>query len=102
MLGRRPFRDLVHTQLDLFCLDEAQLLDEAREAEAGWRKAGRDEAEEVYGDWQLIADAIGERLLDLRETYAAALAENTADGYRGSFDRAAAKRLPRFVGMLER
>lgn len=100
-LGRRPFADLVGRQLDLFVADEAALLDEARAAEIGWQRAGREDAEEAYGDWQLVADAIGERLLDLRGTYAATLPEDMADRYHASFDRAAAKRFPRFVGVLE-
>ena len=72
-LRRRRFAELVDRQLDLFAADEATLLEEAREAEEAWTRAGREDAEEAFGDWQLIADAIAERLLDLRETYAATL-----------------------------
>lgn len=100
-LGRRPFADLVRRQLDLLAQDQAALLAEAREAETAWQRAGRDDAEEAYGDWQLVADAIAERLLDLRETYAATLEEDAADAYRRAFGRAAAKRFPRFTTLLE-
>jgi hypothetical protein len=101
MFGGRPFRDLVRTQLDLFTTDEAALLEEAREAEKAWQQAGREDAEEVYGDWQLVADAIAERLLDIRETYAAALDGPAAVGYRGAFDRETKRRYPRFAWLLD-
>ena len=99
-LWRRPFADLVRRQLDLLAEDEAVLLTEAREAEIAWLRTGRDDAEEAYGDWQLVADAVGERLLDLRETYFSTLDESAAEAYRRSFGKAAAKRLPRFVELL--
>ena len=100
-LGRRPFADLVQRQLDLFVADEAALLEEAHAAEVTWQRTGRDEAEEAYGDWQLIADAIAERLLDLRETYAGTLDETVSETYRGVFDRRARKRLPHFTTLLD-
>ena len=99
-LWRRPFADLGRRQLDLFAEDEAALLAEAREAEAVWQRTGRDDAEEAYGDWQLIADAVGERLLDLSETYSSTLDESAAEAYRRSFAKATAKRFPRFVELL--
>jgi len=100
-LGRRLFADLVRRQLDLFAEDEAALLDEARAAEVAWQRAGRDVAEEAYGDWQLVADALGERLLDVRETYAATLDETMTASYRQAFDKATSKRFPRFAALLD-
>ena len=100
-LWRRPFADLVGRQLDLFAEDEGALLAEARTAETAWLRTGRDDAEEAYGDWQLVADAVGERLLDLRETYVATLDEGAVDAYRRAFGKAAAKRFPRFAGLLD-
>jgi hypothetical protein len=94
------FDELVRRQLDLFAEDEAGLLEEAREADDAQTRAERDEAEELYGDYQLVVDAIGERLLDLRETYAATLEAGAADEYRDAFNRAALKRFPRFTGLL--
>ena len=99
-LWRRPFADLVRRQLDLFAEDEAALLAEARAAELTWQRTSRDEAEEAYGDWQLIADAVGERLLDLRETYSSTLDESAAEAYRRSFGKAAVKRFPRFAELV--
>jgi hypothetical protein len=92
--------DLVRTQLDLFAEDEADLLAEARDADHAWTHADRGAAEELYGDYQLVVDAIGEQLLDIRETYAAALADDVAEEYRAVFTRAATKRFPRYVSLL--
>ena len=96
----RRFDDLVGTQLDLFAEDEADLLAEAKSAEAAWTRAGRDEAEELYGDYQLEVDAIADRLLDVRETYASTLADDAADEYRATFTRRATKRFRRYASLL--
>lgn len=100
MLRRGRFRELVETQLELFATDEAELLQEAEEADAAWTNAGRDETEELYGDYQLVVDAIGERLYDIRETYAGTLDDDAAADYRDAFDTAARKRFRRFTAFL--
>ncbi len=100
-LGRPGrFDELVTRQLDLFAADEADLLTEAVEAEDAWNRAGRDEAEEAYGDYQLVVDAIADRLLDVRETYAATLDDDTAGEYRAAFNRAAGRRYRRYASLL--
>ena len=101
MLRRSRFRDLVARQLDLFAADEAELLDEAEEADAAWTSADRDETEERFGDYQLVADAIAERLYDVREAYASTLEDGAAGEYRDAFNAAALKRFRRFAGFLE-
>ena len=101
MFRRGRFHDLVERQLDLFEVDETRLLEEAREADAAWTSAGADESEERYGDYQLVVDAVGERLYDLRETYASALDEQVAEEYRSAFNRAATKRFRRFASLLD-
>jgi hypothetical protein len=98
---RRRFDELIRTQLEIFVEDEADLLAEASDADAAQSKAGRDEAEELYGDYQLVVDAIGDRLLDLRETYAATLPDDAADEYRKAFTDAATKRFPRYATLLD-
>lgn len=98
---RGRFTDLVSRQLDLFAEDEAELLEEAREADDAWTVAGREEAEELYGDYQLVVDALAERLLDVRETYAHTLDGGVADEYREEFTRAARKRFGRYAGLLD-
>ena len=101
MIFRRArFGDLVERQLELFA-SETELLDEAAEADAAWTSADADETEELYGDFQLVVDAIGERLYDIRETYASTLDESTAGTYRDEFDAAARKRFGRYASFLE-
>ncbi len=68
-----PFDELVARQLDLFAEDESDLLARGRRGGGRVGAAGRDDAEEAYGDYQLVVDAIADRLLDIRESYAATL-----------------------------
>lgn len=97
---RRRFQELAARQLDLFEA-ETRLLDEAAEADAAWTGADADTSEELYGDYQLVVDAIGEALYDIRETYAATLDEHAADAYRAAFDTAAHRRFGRLAAFLE-
>jgi hypothetical protein len=99
-LRRSRFDELAERQLDLLAADEQELLAEAADAEEAWNRAGRDDAEEAYGDYQLVVDAIADRLLDVREGYAATLDARTADEYRADFGRAARKRFRRFASLL--
>ncbi len=97
---RNRFRDLVERQLDLF-EGETGLLDEAAEADSAWTSANAAESEELYGDYQLVVDAIGTQLHDIRETYAATLDDRTAEDYRRDFDRAARRRFGRLASFLD-
>jgi len=101
MFRRGRFDDLIERQLDVFAADEAALLAEAEEADAAWTHAERSEAEELYGDYQLVVDALAERLYDVREGYASTLDEQTAAVYRGAFNRASVKRFRRLASFLE-
>ncbi len=98
---RGRFADLVGRQLDLFAADDAGLLEDAQQAERAYKSADRDDSEELFGDWQLIVDAVGDRLLDLRETYAATLDDDAGAEYRRAFDRAAASRFRGLTGLLQ-
>jgi hypothetical protein len=98
---RDGLRELVERQLDLFAEDHAGLLAEAEAADAAWTSAGAEESEELYGDYQLVVDAIGEALYDLREGYAATVDANLASVYRASFDKAAQKRFGRPASFLD-
>jgi hypothetical protein len=101
IFGRRGrFADLVRRQLDLFAEDEAELLAELDTAESAYDEAAREDAEEAYGDFQLVLDAGAERLADVRDTYAGTLDEDAAAEYEAAFLRAAAKRFPRLTGLL--
>ena len=97
---RGRFHDLVERQLDLFGADDAELLAEAAEAEKAWNAAGAGEAEEAYGDYQLVVDAIADRLLDIRESYAGTLDEDAAAEYAAEFTRAATHRYRRYATLL--
>jgi hypothetical protein len=99
ILRRRRFHDLVERQLDLF-ESETELLTEAAVTDAAWTTAAADDSEELYGDHQLVVDAIGDALQDIREAYAATLDESTADDYRAEFDAAARKRFGRYASAL--
>jgi hypothetical protein len=100
MFGRGRFAELVGRQLDLFESEEAETLDEAATADREWSRASKEDAEERYGDYQLVVDALADRLLDIRESYAATLDDGTADEYRTAFGGAARKRFRAFAGLL--
>ena len=95
-----PFAELVERDLGLFEVDESELLAEANEAEEAWIRAGRDTAEESYGDFQLVVDAIAERLLALRDTYARTLEEDAAAAYRDTFAVGVARRFRRSASVV--
>ena len=99
-LRRGRFDDVVERQLDLFEVDQASLLAEARTADAAWTNATAEDSEELYGDYQLIVDAVGERLYETRETYAATLDARTATDYCAAFDRAVRRRFRRYSAFL--
>jgi hypothetical protein len=94
------FTDLVERQLDLLLADEADLLSEAELALATWRDADRDGAEEAYGDYQLVVDAIADRLLDVCEGYASTLADDADAEYRQAFARDVARRFRRHASIV--
>ena len=100
VLRRSRFADLVSRQLDLFEQDEAELLEQAAQADDAWTHAAAEESEELYGDYQLVVDDLAERLLGLREAYIRSVDEDAADEYRAAFNRAASRRLRPYTGLL--
>ena len=99
-LRRGAFDDVVERQLALFASDGSALLAEADEAEQAWIRAGREDAEEAYGDYQLVVDAIADGLLELRETYATTLAEDNVDAYRRAFAAGVRRRFRRYRSVV--
>jgi hypothetical protein len=93
---RKPFADVIARQLDLFVRDNLELLEACDAAERAYDRAEREGAEERYGDYQELVETGTELLADLRDNYAATLAEPAAEEYEDAFNRAVAKRLPRF------
>lgn len=94
------FHDLVQRQLDLFGVDDQELLTEAADAERAWNSAPAESAEEAYGDYQLVVDAIADRLLDIRESYSQSLDESAATEYAAEFNRGATRRFRRYATLL--
>ncbi len=94
------FHELVARQLDLFAEDDAELLAEAVEAESAWNSAAADAAEEAYGNYQLVVDAIADRLLDIRESYSRSLDEEAAREYAAEFTTEATRRYRRYATLL--
>jgi hypothetical protein len=99
-LRRGPFDELVERQLSLFVDDERELLLEADEAESAWIRSDRESAEEAYGDFQLVVDAIADRLVETRDTYARTLADDKADEYRRAFAAGVKRRLGRYPSVV--
>jgi hypothetical protein len=93
----RPFADVIERQLDLFEREEAGLIAECEAAEEAYDAADRDEAEERYGDYVDLVETATEALADLRDTFARTLDDEKAEAYEEAFNRAVARRLPRFA-----
>ena len=99
MIFRRRFADVIRTQLDLFVEEEAELIRDCEQAELAYDRAERGEAEERYGDYLDLIETGTEILAGLRDAYADTL-EDAAERYVAEFNRAAARRLPRFASEL--
>jgi hypothetical protein len=98
---RRRFSEVISRQLDLFERDHAELINESEEAERAYDRGGRDDAEERFGDYQDVVETATEILADLRDHFAATLDDAGAEEYEVEFNRAVAKRLPRFSLEIE-
>ena len=96
MKRRGRFADVISRQLDLFVRDNLDLLEACDAAERAYDRAERDEAEERFGDYQELVEDGTEILAELRDNFASTLDEDTAEEYELAFNRAVAKRLPRF------
>jgi hypothetical protein len=99
--GRRRFRDVVERQLDLFEREEEELIHDVDAAEDAYNRAGREEAEERYGDYLDLVETATEALAELRDNYASSLDEDAADEYEDAFNRAVLRRFPRFALEIE-
>jgi hypothetical protein len=92
MFRRGRFSDVIERQLAFFEEDDGDLLDDVDSALEAYDRADRDEAEELYGDYQLAIEAATDRLAELRDTYARALDEPDAERYVREFNRAVVAR----------
>jgi uncharacterized protein YukE len=90
---RRRFSEVVTRQLDVFAADEAEgLLAEVTEMKAKYDRADRGSAEEAYGDYMDIVDAVKDALADMRDRFARTLEDDAVEEYESVFERAAKKR----------
>ena len=102
MILRRRFADLIARQLDLFEEDNAALIVDCAAAERAYDDAPREEAEERYGDYLDLVETGTEILAGMRDHYTReSLDEDASAEYERAFNRAAAKRFPRFALELE-
>ena len=99
MIFRRPYRDLIRRQLDLFVEEHGAVFEEAREAMRAYNEADRDEAEERYGDYADVLDRAAAHLAEIRDTYARTLED--PERYRAEFERSAARRFPQLGDALK-
>jgi hypothetical protein len=95
------FEDLIRRQLDLFEAECADLIAQCDSAERAYDNAGRDEAEERYGDYLDLVETGTERLAELRDGFARTMAEDAAEAYEAEFNQAVHARLPRFALGIE-
>jgi hypothetical protein len=90
------FAELVARQLDLFEEEDADFLARVDEAQRAYDRAGREEAEEVFGHFQELVEFGTETLAEMRDGYARTLDGDAADEYVAEFNAAVHRRLPRF------
>lgn len=102
MFRRRRFADLIERQLGVFAEDRARdLFEDVRVRKALYDGAGRDEAEELYGDYVDAVETATEILADIRWSFWKTLDDDPAEQYEAEFNRAVAKRFPRFGFEIE-
>ena len=87
---RRRYKDVIERQLDLFASEDGDLLDDVDTALRRYNAADRDEAEELYGDYQLAIEAATDRLAELRDAFTGTL--DDPDDYVAEFNRAVVDR----------
>jgi len=90
ILRRRRHREVVDRQLELFASEALDLLVGVDDALERYNAADADDAEELYGDYQLAIEAATDRLGELRDTYARTLED--PDDYVREFNAAVVKR----------
>jgi hypothetical protein len=98
---RKRFADLISRQLDLFEREHADVIAEVETRLDVYNRADRDEAEELYGDYVDAVETGTELLADLRWSFWKTLDDDTAEQYEAEFNRAVAKRFPRFGFEIE-
>jgi isocitrate dehydrogenase kinase/phosphatase len=99
MFRRARFTKVIDSQLDLFEHDHRDVIDDVDARLDAYNEAGRETAEELYGDYLDAVETGTEILADLRDHYARSL--DDPDGYLREFNKAVERRLPPFALEIE-
>lgn len=99
MFRRRRYSQVIDAQLQLFEREHQDVIVEVRERLAAYNSAGREQAEELYGDYVDSVETGTEILADLRDHYARTV--DDPDAYCAEFNRTVARRLPTFALEIE-
>jgi hypothetical protein len=99
MFRRARFAAVIDAQLGLFIRDHPDVIEEANDRLDAYNRAGREEAEELYGDYVDAIETGTEILADVRDHYARSV--DDPDRYCIEFNRAVAKRMPPFALEIE-
>jgi hypothetical protein len=89
---RKRFREVIDRQLRFFGDEDGDLLEDVDRALDRYNSADRDDAEELYGDYQLAIEAATDRLAEFRDAYARTLDEDDAEQYVYEFNRSVVDR----------
>lgn len=92
MIFRRRFGDLIDRQLTMFASDHADLLERIVAASEAYDEAPREDAEERFADYQDLLQEGTELLIELRDSYAETLGDDTAPEYEEAFNFAVLRR----------
>jgi hypothetical protein len=92
IFGRKRFGEVITRQLGFFVEDDSDLLRDVDDALEAYNRADKDEAEELYGDYQLMIEAATDRLAELRDTYARTLDDE--EQYVQEFNAEVVRRWP--------
>jgi hypothetical protein len=99
MLRRWRYGQVIDAQLALFEREHRDVIEEAQERLAEYNRAGRDEAEELYGDYVDAVETGTELLADVRDHYVSSLDDPAR--YLDEFNRAVARRWPELAVEIE-
>jgi len=99
MFRRRRYAQVIDSQLRLFEREHQDVIVDVRDRLTAYNRAGRDQAEELYGDYVDAVETGTEILADLRDHYARTV--DDPDAYCAEFNRTVARRLPTFSLEIE-
>jgi hypothetical protein len=95
------FSDVIKRQLELFEEDQRAVIEDAETALQKYNEAGADDAEARYEEYLDLVETGTEELAALRDNFARAMDDEAAEQYEAEFNRAVARRLPRFALQIE-